>query len=266
MAKNNLIEVENLSVFYQDHPVIAGVYLNIKPYQVTGIMGRSGCGKSTLLRCFNRLNDFVDGIKIQGRILIKNQNICSPDVDLVQLRRQVGMVFQKPAPFPTSIYKNIAMALKANGYKKDIGDMVESSLIKVGLWDEVKNYLHKNAMMLSGGQKQRLCIARAIAIQPEIILLDEPCSALDPISTLEIENLLYKLKRDYTIILTTHDLKQIARVCDEVVYMNLREDEQGHKTGFIVEQNSVEKIFLNPESQETLAYTTGGVMGKYKFY
>lgn len=256
---NSIIQVENLTVLYQEIPIIAGVYLDIKPQEITGIMGRSGCGKSTLLRCFNRLNDFVDGMKIKGNILFKEQNIYDADVNLVQLRRVIGMLFQRPAPFPTSIYKNISMALKANGYKKNLDDLVEDSLIKVGLWDEVKNHLHKNAMILSGGQKQRLCLARAIAIQPEIILLDEPCSALDPISTLEIENLLYTLKKDYTIIITTHDLKQIARICDDVIYMDMREDDRGNKTGFIVEQNSVEKIFLNPDNQETLAYTSGGV-------
>lgn len=256
---NSIIQVENLTVLYQNLPIIAGVYLDIKPQEITGIMGRSGCGKSTLLRCFNRLNDFVDGMKIKGNILFKEQNIYDSDVNLVQLRRVIGMLFQRPAPFPTSIYKNISMALKANGYKKNLDDLVEDSLKKVGLWDEVKNHLHKNAMNLSGGQKQRLCLARAIAIQPEIILLDEPCSALDPISTLEIENLLYQLKKDYTIIITTHDLKQIARICDDVIYMDMKEDDRGNKTGFIVEQNSVEKIFLNPDNQETLAYTSGGI-------
>jgi len=256
MTINSILQVENLSVFYQKHPIIAGVYLNFKSNYVTGIMGRSGCGKSTLMRCFNRLNDLIDGITTEGKVIFNGQNIYDSDYDIVQLRRQVGMVFQKPAPFPTTIYKNIAMALKANGYRQNIDDMVEESLTRVGLWNEVKNRLHKSALNLSGGQQQRLCIARAIAIQPEILLLDEPCSALDPISTLEIENLIYNLKQNYTIILTTHDLKQIARVCDEVVYMNLREDEQGQKTGFIVETNTVENIFLNPQNEETLAYTT----------
>lgn len=260
MNTNNVIKVENLTVLYQEIPIISGVYLDIAPQKITGIMGRSGCGKSTLLRCFNRLNDFVDGMKIQGNILFKEQNIYDTDVNLVQLRRVIGMLFQRPTPFPTSIYKNISMALKVNGYKKNIDDLVEDSLRKVGLWDEVKNRLHKNAMNLSGGQKQRLCLARAIAIQPQVILLDEPCSALDPISTLEIENLLYQLKQDYTIIITTHDLKQIARICDDVIYMDVREDDRGYKTGFIVEQNSVEKIFLNPDNQETLAYTSGGII------
>lgn len=256
MKINSILQVENLSVFHQKHPIITGVYLNFKPHYVTGIMGRSGCGKSTLMRCFNRLNDLIDGITTEGRVMLNGQNIYTPDYDVVQLRRQVGMVFQKPSPFPTTVYKNITMALKANGYRGNIDDMVEDSLTRVGLWNEVKNRLHKSALTLSGGQQQRLCIARAIAIQPEILLLDEPCSALDPISTLEIENLIYNLKQNYTIILTTHDLKQIARVCDEVVYMNLREDEQGQKTGFIVETNTVENIFLNPQNEETLAYTT----------
>lgn len=256
MTINSILQVENLSVFYQKHLIIAGVYLNFKLNYVTGIMGRSGCGKSTLMRCFNRLNDLIDGITTEGKVIFNGQNIYDSDYDIVQLRRQVGMVFQKPAPFPTTIYKNIAMALKANGYRQNIDDVVEESLTKVGLWNEVKNRLHKSALTLSGGQQQRLCIARAIAIQPEILLLDEPCSALDPISTLEIENLIYNLKQNYTIILTTHDLKQIARVCDEVVYMNLQEDEQGQKTGFIVETNTVENIFLNPQNEETLAYTT----------
>lgn len=256
MTNNSVLQVENLSVFSQNYPIITGVYLDFKPHHVTGIMGRSGCGKSTLMRCFNRLNDLVDGLKVEGRVFFRGQNIYAPDYDLVTLRRQIGMVFQKPAPFPTTIYKNITMALKANGYRGNLDDVVEECLTKVGLWHEVKNRLHKSALILSGGQQQRLCLARAIAIQPEILLLDEPCSALDPISTLEIENLIHSLKENYTIILTTHDLKQIARVCDEVVYMSLRENDQGQKTGFIAETNTVENIFLNPQNQETLAYTT----------
>ncbi len=256
MTIDSVLQVENLSVLSQNHPIIAGVYLDFKPNYVTGIMGRSGCGKSTLMRCFNRLNDLVDGLKVEGNVLFRGKNIYSSDYDLVTLRRQIGMVFQRPAPFATTIYQNITMALKANGYRGNLDDVVEEALTKVGLWNEVKNRLHKSALVLSGGQQQRLCIARAIAIQPEILLLDEPCSALDPISTLEIENLIYNLKQNYTIILTTHDLKQIARVCDEVVYMNLKENDQGQKTGFIVETNTVENIFLNPQNEETLAYTT----------
>lgn len=256
MTTNSVLQVEGLSVFYQKNPIIANVYLDFKPNNVTGIMGRSGCGKSTLMRCFNRLNDLVDGIVIEGNVFFNGENIYNRNYDLVKLRRQIGMVFQKPAPFPTTIYNNIAMALKANGYRENLDDVIEDSLTKVGLWNEVKNRLRKSALNLSGGQQQRLCLARAIAIQPQILLLDEPCSALDPISTLEIENLIYNLKENYTIILTTHDLKQIARVCDEVVYMTLRENEEGQKTGFVVETNTVENIFLNPQNEETLAYTT----------
>lgn len=256
MTGNTILQVENLSVFYQDHPIIAGVYLNFPENHVTGIMGRSGCGKSTLMRCLNRLNDLVPGVSVEGRVLFHGENIYEPDCDLIQLRRRIGMVFQKPAPFPTTIYNNVAMALKANGFRGNLDDVVEYALTQVGLWNEVKNRLHTSALNLSGGQQQRLCLARAIAIQPEILLLDEPCSALDPISTLEIENLIYQLKQNYTIILTTHDLKQIARICDEVVYMNLRENEEGQKTGFIVEVNTVENIFLNPQNQETQAYIT----------
>ncbi|MBF2058339.1 MAG: phosphate ABC transporter ATP-binding protein [Cyanobacterium sp. T60_A2020_053] len=260
---NGIINVENVSIFHESTPLVVGANIEIKPNKVTGIIGRSGCGKSMLLRCLNRLNDLVEGINVSGKVYFNGQDIYGSQVNTVQLRRAVGMVFQRPTPFPTSIYENIAMGLKVNGYEGNLDEVVEDALQKVGLWHEVKNKLRKNAMMLSGGQKQRLCLARAIALQPQVILLDEPCSALDPISTLEIENLLYDLKNEYTIVMSAHDLKQIARVCDEVVYLDVQEDDMGHRVGFVVEQNSVETIFLNPTQSETLNYTRGGIANPF---
>lgn len=258
--KQPIITVQNLSVFHEQNPLLVGVNLEIEANKVTGIIGRSGCGKSMLLRCFNRLNDLIEGINVKGKVYFHNENIYSNQIQPIQVRRNIGMVFQRPTPFPTSIYENIAMGLKVNGYGQNLDAMVEDALKRVGLWQEVKNNLRKNAMLLSGGQKQRLCIARAIALQPEVILLDEPCSALDPISTVEIENLIYDLKKDYTIIMSAHDLKQIARVCDEVIYLDVKEDKSGQRVGFLVEQNSVEKIFLSPDQAETLNYTRGVIL------
>ena len=238
---NSIITVQNLSVYHENIPLLLGVNLEIAENKVTGIIGRSGSGKSMLLRCFNRLNDLMEGIRVEGKVYFRNQNIYTSQIQPIQLRRRIGMVFQRPTPFPTSIYENIAMGLKVNGFRQNLDEIVEDSLKRVGLWQEVKNNLRKNAMLLSGGQKQRLCIARAIALQPEVILLDEPCSALDPISTLEIENLIYELKDDYTIIMSAHDLKQIARVCDDVIYLDVRDNQLGQRVGFVLEQNSVEK-------------------------
>ncbi|WP_069789528.1 phosphate ABC transporter ATP-binding protein [Cyanobacterium sp. IPPAS B-1200] len=254
---NSIITVQNLSVYHENIPLLLGVNLEIAENKVTGIIGRSGSGKSMLLRCFNRLNDLMEGIRVEGKVYFRNQNIYTSQIQPIQLRRRIGMVFQRPTPFPTSIYENIAMGLKVNGFRQNLDEIVEDSLKRVGLWQEVKNNLRKNAMLLSGGQKQRLCIARAIALQPEVILLDEPCSALDPISTLEIENLIYELKDDYTIIMSAHDLKQIARVCDDVIYLDVRDNQLGQRVGFVLEQNSVEKIFLSPEQSETRNYTRG---------
>lgn len=265
MEENVILRLENVSVTYYKQVLIAGVFIDFKAHQITGIIGRSGCGKTTLLRCLNRLNDLIEGMRVQGKVLFKGEDIYQRGTDLVELRRRIGMVFQRPAPFPTSIYDNIAFPLRANGYPRaQIKEIVELALTKVGLWDEVKYRLNHNALTLSGGQQQRLCIARAIAIQPEVLLLDEPCSALDPVSTLEIEKLLLKLKEDYTIIMTSHDLRQVARICDEVVYMDVEENARGGKTGYVVEHNTVEKIFLNPDSRKTYEYTTAGLTGLTK--
>jgi len=262
MEDNVILRTENLSVFYDGIPVLEGLNLAIYRNQITGIIGRSGCGKSTLLRSFNRLNDLVKGAQVKGKILLSGQDVYDKSLNPVEVRRRIGMVFQRPNPFPKSIYENIAVGLRVNGYQGDLDEVVEYSLMQVGLWDEVKHNLRKNALSLSGGQQQRLCIARAIALSPEIILMDEPCSALDPISTLHIENLLYELKENYTIVVVTHDLKQAARISDYIAYFDLKTNENGAKIAYLVEYDRTEIIFQKPKHQSTMNYITGGV--RYK--
>src|SRR5690606_29842262 len=244
------LEVKNLKLFYDQKQALNGVSLTIPEKKVTAFIGPSGCGKSTLLRCFNRMNDLVDNCRIEGEILMDEKNIYAKDVDVAELRRQVGMVFQKPNPFPKSIYDNVAYGLRLQGVKSKriLDTVVENSLRSAALWDEVKDRLHDNAFGLSGGQQQRLVIARAIAIEPEVILLDEPASALDPISTLKIEELIYELKNQYTIVIVTHNMQQAARVSDYTAFMYM---------GDLVEYGATDALFTNPTKKQTEDYITG---------
>ena len=244
------LKVKNLNLFYAQEQALKNVNLDIAEKQVTAFIGPSGCGKSTLLRCFNRMNDLVDICRIEGEILMDGENIYDRRVDVAELRRNVGMVFQKPNPFPKSIFENVAYGLRLQGVnnKRVLDEAVENALKGAALWDEVKDRLDKNAFGLSGGQQQRLVIARAIAIQPEVILLDEPASALDPISTLKVEELIHQLKKDYTIIIVTHNMQQAARVSDYTAFMYM---------GDLVEFGVTNDIFTNPTKKQTEDYITG---------
>jgi phosphate transport system ATP-binding protein len=244
------LEVKDLNLYYDQKRALNSVSLQIPEKKVTAFIGPSGCGKSTLLRCFNRMNDLVDSCRVEGQILLDGSNIYDKKVDVADLRRQVGMVFQKPNPFPKSIYENVAYGLRLQGVKSKriLDTVVENSLRGAALWDEVKDRLHDNAFGLSGGQQQRLVIARAIAIEPEVILLDEPASALDPISTLKIEELIYELKDKYTIVIVTHNMQQAARVSDYTAFMYM---------GDLVEYGNTDTLFTNPSKKQTEDYITG---------
>lgn len=244
------IRVNNFNLFYGDKQALKNIHLTIPEKRVTAFIGPSGCGKSTLLRCFNRMNDLIDGVNINGEIRILDEDINTKLVNVAELRRRVGMVFQKPNPFPKSIYENVAYGLRIQGVRDrgKLDEAVERSLRGAALWDEVKDRLDDNGLGLSGGQAQRLVIARSIAIEPDILLLDEPCSALDPISTLKIEELIYELKNDYTIVIVTHNMQQAARVSDYTAYMYL---------GEMIEFNSTNVLFTNPEEKMTEDYITG---------
>ncbi len=244
------LQINNLKLFYGNDQALKNVNLKIPEKKVTAFIGPSGCGKSTLLRCFNRMNDLVDSCRIEGELLMDGKNIYDKKVDVAELRRQVGMVFQKPNPFPKSIYENVAYGLRLQGVKsrRVLDEVVENSLRGAALWEEVKDRLHDNAFGLSGGQQQRLVIARAIAIEPEVILLDEPASALDPISTLKIEELIYELKNQYTIVIVTHNMQQAARVSDYTAFMYM---------GDLVEYGDTDSLFTNPNNKQTEDYITG---------
>jgi phosphate transport system ATP-binding protein len=249
-AETTKLEVKNLNLYYDQKRALNNVSLLIPEKKVTAFIGPSGCGKSTLLRCFNRMNDLVDSCRVEGEILMDGKNIYDKKVDVAELRRQVGMVFQKPNPFPKSIYENVAYGLRLQGVnsKRVLDTVVENSLRGAALWDEVKDRLHDNAFGLSGGQQQRLVIARAVAIEPEVILLDEPASALDPISTLKIEELIYELKDKYTILIVTHNMQQAARVSDYTAFMYM---------GDLVEYGNTDTLFTNPTKKQTEDYITG---------
>jgi phosphate transport system ATP-binding protein len=244
------LEVEGLKLFYGQEQALDSIEMKIPANRVTAFIGPSGCGKSTLLRCFNRLNDLIDICRVEGKIVLDGNNIYDPMVDVAELRRRVGMVFQKPNPFPKSIFENIAYGLRLQGVnnKKVLAEVVEKSLKGAALWEEVKDRLSQNALGLSGGQQQRLVIARAIAIEPEVILLDEPCSALDPISTAKIEELIHKLKSNYSIVIVTHNMQQAARVSDYTAYMYM---------GRLIEYRDTVTLFTNPGEKETEDYITG---------
>ena len=244
------LEVNDLRLYYGESQALKTINMQIPEKRVTAFIGPSGCGKSTLLRCFNRMNDLVDICRIEGKILLDGQNIYDKAVDVAELRRQVGMVFQKPNPFPKTIYENVAYGLRLQGVndRRVLDEVVETSLKGAALWNEVKDRLHDNAFGLSGGQQQRLVIARAIAIEPEVLLLDEPASALDPISTLKIEELIYELKDKYTIVIVTHNMQQAARVSDYTAFMYM---------GDLIEFDATNKMFTNPSQQQTEDYITG---------
>ncbi|MDG1840377.1 MAG: phosphate ABC transporter ATP-binding protein PstB [Dehalococcoidia bacterium] len=247
------IRIQDLSLWYSGVQAVDNVSLNIPENQVTALIGPSGCGKSTLLRCINRMNDLIAGVSIEGAVQIHGENIYEKDVDPVSVRRNVGMVFQKPNPFPKSIYDNVAFGAKVNGYRGDMDELVRESLEQAALWDEVSDKLNESGLALSGGQQQRLCIARAIAVKPEVILMDEPCSALDPIATQRIEDLMRELRSTYTIVIVTHNMQQAARVSDKTAFMLAGEE----RVGRLVEFNQTQEIFTNPSDSRTEDYITG---------
>jgi phosphate transport system ATP-binding protein len=252
-----VIETDDLSVHYGDYVAVRNVDLQFGLKQITALIGPSGCGKSTVLRCFNRMNDLIPGAGINGTITYHGTDLYSPEIDVIELRRRVGMVFQKPNPFPKSIYDNIAYGPKVNGWKVNYDDLVEEALTRAALWDEVKDQLKKNAYELSGGQQQRLCIARAIAVKPDVILMDEPCASLDPIATQKIEDLMEDLADEYTIIIVTHNMQQAARVSDRTAFFTAELDEQGVRHGRLVEADYTHVIFSNPNDPRTEDYISG---------
>ena len=247
-ASEAVLELQEVSVLYSGKAAVKKVSCAIWRNRITSIIGPSGCGKSTLLRSLNRMNDFVDGVTIEGKILFATQNLYGAAVDPVEVRRRIGMVFQKPNPFPKSIFNNISWGPSINGYSGSMDELVERSLQQAALWDEVKDRLQENALNLSGGQQQRLCIARALAMEPQVLLMDEPCSALDPISTAHIEDLLFELQSRYTIVIVTHNMQQAARVSDYTAFMEM---------GNLVEFGETDQIFTRPEKKRTEEYVTG---------
>ena len=252
-----VFEVRDVSVLYGDAVAVEGVSMDVARYRITALIGPSGCGKSTLLRSFNRMNDLIVGASVRGRIAYHGQDLYASNVDPVEVRRRIGMVFQKPNPFPKSIFDNVAFGPRISGQRKGLDDTVESALVRAALWDEVKDKLKKPAFALSGGQQQRLCIARCLAVEPEVILMDEPCSALDPIATARIEDLMADLKQSYTIVIVTHNMQQAARVSDMTAFMTAEVDADGKRVGQLVEYDVTEKIFTNPSDSRTEGYITG---------
>ncbi|HEY4414323.1 MAG TPA: phosphate ABC transporter ATP-binding protein PstB [Verrucomicrobiae bacterium] len=250
IAAPTLIEINQLSLYYGASKALKNISLNLGEKVVTAFIGPSGCGKSTLLRCINRMNDLIDSVRIEGSLKVADQNIYANDVDVIELRKRIGMVFQKSNPFPKSIYENIAYGLRLHGMKKksELDDHIEQSLRGAAIWDEVKDRLHTSALGLSGGQQQRVCIARAIAIKPEIILMDEPASALDPIATARIEELILELKKNFTIVIVTHNMQQAARISDYTAFFYI---------GELIEFDTTTKIFTNPARKQTEDYVTG---------
>ena len=244
------IEIENLDFWYEngDTHALQGISMDIQSNQVTALIGPSGCGKSTLLRCLNRMNELIQGTTLEGTIHVDGQDIYANDTDPVMVRRRVGMVFQKPNPFPKTIYKNVAWGAEINGYTGDIDVLVERALRQAALWDEVKDRLHTSAYNLSGGQQQRLCIARTLAVEPDVVLMDEPASALDPIATSKVEETITELKKDYTIVIVTHNMQQASRISDETAFLYM---------GRLVEMNPTDQLFTRPEKDRTEAYVTG---------
>jgi phosphate transport system ATP-binding protein len=252
-----VFDVDDLSVSYDGSTALKEVSLEIYRNHVTAFIGPSGCGKSTFIRCFNHLNELIPGARIEGRIMYHGQDLYGPEVDPVEVRRRIGMVFQKPNPFPKSIYDNVAFGPRVLGMTSNLDDRVEKALQQAALWDEVGHRLKKSALSLSGGQQQRLCIARCLAVEPDVILMDEPASALDPIATTRIEDLMHELKQEYTIVVVTHNMQQAARVADMTAFFSIERGEEGERSGILVEYDSTEKIFTQPSDKRTEDYVTG---------
>ncbi len=256
---NAIIECKDVNVYYNAFRAVTGVDLAFGSKEITALIGPSGCGKSTLLRSLNRMNDLIDGARVEGSVTFQGEDIYHREVDAIEVRRRIGMVFQKPNPFPKSIYDNIAYGPRVIGMKaSNMDDLVEEALTRAALWTEVKDKLKQSAFGLSGGQQQRLCIARTIAVKPDVILMDEPCSSLDPIATSRIEDLMYELREDYTIIIVTHNMQQAARVADRTAFFTaLASEETGDRTGLLVEYDLTKKIFESPADQRTEDYISG---------
>jgi phosphate transport system ATP-binding protein len=253
-----VFDIKNLSVYYGDFKAVRDVTISVSRQLITALIGPSGCGKTTVLRCLNRMNDLIETARIEGTVLYHGVDLYDKQVDAVEVRRRIGMVFQKPNPFPKSIYDNVAFGPKVAGFKGDMDALVEESLQKAALWDEVKDRLKESAWSLSGGQQQRLCIARCIAVSPDVILMDEPCSALDPIATGRIEDLMQDLKQEYTIVIVTHNMQQAARVSDMTAFFTAEvHEEQDRRTGVLVEYDRTDRMFTNPSDERTENYVTG---------
>ena len=246
-------EIRDLSLWYGPFRALKGISMDIPQKRITALIGPSGCGKSTLLRCMNRMNDLVGNVRIEGQLLYHGIDLYAPDTDPVEVRRRVGMVFQKPNPFPKSVFDNVAFGPRVNGFRGDIHELVERSLRRAALWDEVKDKLHQSGLALSGGQQQRLCIARALAVEPSVILMDEPCSALDPIATYKIEELMLELKQSYTIVIVTHNMQQASRVADYTAFLLAGEE----RFGQLIEYGPTSQLFTTPSDERTEAYITG---------
>jgi phosphate transport system ATP-binding protein len=259
-TRDAVFKLSDVTVSYGNNPAVSDVSMEMYKNAITAMIGPSGCGKSTLIRCLNRMNDLIPSAGMTGEVLYHGQDIYDPNVDPVEVRKRIGMVFQKPNPFPKSIYENIAFGPRILGMKGDMDEIVENALRRAALWDEVKDRLETNAFGMSGGQQQRLCIARCLAVNPDVILMDEPCSALDPISTGKIEDLMFELKKDYSIIIVTHNMQQAARVSDMTAFLIVKLDaDEKHRQGRLVEYDATEKIFTNPSDRRTEDYVTGKV-------
>jgi phosphate transport system ATP-binding protein len=253
-----VFRLHDVAFFYGTHKALDGVSLDIGGNQITALIGPSGCGKTTLLRCLNRMNELIPGARMEGKVNYRGEDLYGPGVDAIEVRRRIGMVFQKANPFPKSIFDNVAFGPKVNGvHRSQLASVVEESLARAALWDEVKDKLRTNALDLSGGQQQRLCIARAIAVKPDVILMDEPCSALDPIATIRIEQLMSELKEQYTIVVVTHNMQQAARVSDRTAFLTAEVDAEGTRHGVLVEVDRTDRIFTSPVDQRTDDYITG---------
>jgi phosphate transport system ATP-binding protein len=255
-----IFDVRDVAVFYGDHRAVTDITMALRRQQITALIGPSGCGKSTFIRCLNRMNDLIPTARVEGEVIYHEQNLYDDKIDPVQVRKRIGMVFQKPNPFPKSVYDNIAFGPRVVGMKGDMDELVENALRRGALWDDVKDRLKDNAFGLSGGQQQRLCIARALATDPDVLLMDEPCSALDPISTGRIEDLMMELKANYSIVIVTHNMQQAARVSDRTAFFTVELDaNEKHRTGRVVEYAATDKIFTNPDDKRTEDYVTGKV-------
>jgi phosphate transport system ATP-binding protein len=259
-VRDAIFDVQGVNVSYSGKRAIRDVTMKLHRKEITALIGPSGCGKSTFIRCLNRMNDLIPGAVVDGHVYYHEVDLYGDDIDPVQVRKRIGMVFQKPNPFPKSIYDNVAFGPRVAGMKEDLDELVESALRRSALWDEVKDRLKSSAFGLSGGQQQRLCIARALAVRPDVLLMDEPCSALDPISTARIEDLMDELKADYSIVIVTHNMQQAARVSDMTAFFSVElNEETGHRTGLVVEHDETEKLFQNPSDKRTEDYVTGKV-------